>query len=117
MKKGQILKKTFLFICLLALINSLAANGIPGTINKGQIAEVKQNCNHIVIQKQDSKDYFVGKVTEGKFPRPGDEIEGKFNSGHNLLDNLNKHERFQFYTKGGFSNLSIAHNKLKEFCD
>jgi hypothetical protein len=111
------MKKIFLMICLIALINALSANGFPGTINKGQIAEVKQNCHHVVIQKEDSKDYFVGKVTEGKFPRPGDEIEGKFNSGHNLLDNLNKHERFQFYTKGSFVNLSLAHNKLKEFCD
>ena len=111
------MKKIFLFICLIAFINAIATNGFSGTPIKGQIAEVKQNCHHIVIQNETSKDYFVGKVTEGQFPRPGDEIEGKFNSGHNLLDNLNKHERFQFYTKGSFANLNLAHNKLKEFCD
>ncbi|MFZ4714301.1 MAG: hypothetical protein ACOYL6_11330 [Bacteriovoracaceae bacterium] len=107
----------FIFLQQLTPAHGATANVASLIGIKGQVAEVKQPCHHVVIQNETSKDYFIGKVTEGPVPRPGDEVTGKFNSGHNYLDNLNQHEKFQFYAKGSFTTLGKAHVKLKEFCD
>ncbi len=103
---------------LLGTLFLLSGLSFGSTTNiKGLIAEVKKPCSHVVIKTENAKTFFVGKVTEGPIPKAGDSINGSFNSGHNFLDNTNQHEKFQFYTKGSFGNLSKAHAKMQEFCD
>lgn len=100
---------------LLALL-SFGVYASTTNTNVGEIIGLKKNCNHVIIRKNKSNVYYVGKITEGDLPHIGDLVDGDYETGQHILNNTKSLQKFEFFTKSLVNGKVKANEKLKEFC-